>query len=1015
MSQSRGYLDDNPELDAALDRVKEWYHIPALVLVIGFMLWNRVQNYSNYIVDGEVIFSGTDPWYHYRSTMYVVNNWPSTMPFDPWTYFPYGNRSGQFGTLMDQVFGTIALIIGLGSPSDHTVAMVALFAPAVMGALAAIPTYYIGKRLGGRVAGVTAILVLGLSAGTFLQRSVVGVYDHQVAEGLLQVTSVLAVMVAISVAERDKPIYEQFVERDVPALRATVGYSLLAGFVISLYFWTWPPAVLLIGILGVFFLLWLTIEFVRGKSPEHVAIAGAIIMGTVAVLQLAVVKTVAITAVDHSLLQPLLALVVGGGCLFMAWLARYMETEGYDRNLYPVTVGGIIVVGSVLMAILTPDLFSYFIDQILRVVGFTQSPSLTQTSVGEATPFRDPLQTFFEGYGLSLYVAAIGAILVLFQQFTDREASAELFLVVVWAAFILAASFTQRRFAVYLVFPVASLTALTVSRVIGWTDFTLDTDIELYEVLTVGAVAVAIFGTLVLVSPTALAVGGSVGPGTGPAAWSESLEWVDGNTPEEGAYGTGGNGTLDYYGTYQNREDFDYQEGEYGVMSWWDYGHIITVQGERIPNANPFQQGSGTAADFLLAPNESEANAVLEDVDEDDAETRYVATDWQMANTYSTLADGKFFAPIRFTDRDVSESDYWLTVRDRQNPQRYFHVRGQDYYNSTVIRLYQFHGSAREPQPVVIDWELASTQRGQQFRATPSDGPTLRTFDSMEEAEAFVEEDGSARIGGFGAFPNERVPAMEHYRYVGSSETSAYASSDYNRARVTEALFLEPIRVGQVPQNRTDCGEGATTLPVNSQRFCLSDSNAELLSGTHPAWTKIHERVPGATIEGTGPANETVTAAVPMENDVTGETFTYRQQVRTDSEGNFEMTVPYSTTGYDEYGTDAGYTNVSVRANGPYEFTVERNGFAVPLNGTTHVTEGQVVGENETASTVTLTADESIPELNPGDSSTGDSSDDSTTDGGSSGDGSSGDGSTEGTPTGTATPSGAIADPTAAP
>jgi asparagine N-glycosylation enzyme membrane subunit Stt3 len=26
-------------------------------------------------------------------------------------------------------------------------------------------------------------------------------------------------------------------------------------------------------------------------------------------------------------------------------------------------------------------------------------------------------------------------------------------------------------------------------------------------------------------------------------------------------------------------------EYDYGVMSWWDYGHIITYWGHRIPNA----------------------------------------------------------------------------------------------------------------------------------------------------------------------------------------------------------------------------------------------------------------------------------------------------------------------------------------------------------------------------------------------------------------------------------------------
>jgi len=47
------------------------------------------------------------------------------------------------------------------------------------------------------------------------------------------------------------------------------------------------------------------------------------------------------------------------------------------------------------------------------------------------------------------------------------------------------------------------------------------------------------------------------------------------------------------------------------VQSWWDYGHWITTRAERIPNANPFQQNAGAAADYLLAPSEAEAAEVL--------------------------------------------------------------------------------------------------------------------------------------------------------------------------------------------------------------------------------------------------------------------------------------------------------------------------------------------------------------------------------------------------------------------
>ena len=63
--------------------------------------------------------------------------------------------------------------------------------------------------------------------------------------------------------------------------------------------------------------------------------------------------------------------------------------------------------------------------------------------------------------------------------------------------------------------------------------------------------------------------------------WRESLEWMGNNTPETGVN----------YTTIYNPETFQYPPEAYGVMSWWDYGHMITYIAKRIPNANPFQAG----------------------------------------------------------------------------------------------------------------------------------------------------------------------------------------------------------------------------------------------------------------------------------------------------------------------------------------------------------------------------------------------------------------------------------------
>ena len=63
---------------------------------------------------------------------------------------------------------------------------------------------------------------------------------------------------------------------------------------------------------------------------------------------------------------------------------------------------------------------------------------------------------------------------------------------------------------------------------------------------------------------------------------------------------------------------YAYPDAAYGIMSWWDYGHLIETVGHRIPNANPFQQGIGSvttgvagSSPFFLAENESQAEKVL--------------------------------------------------------------------------------------------------------------------------------------------------------------------------------------------------------------------------------------------------------------------------------------------------------------------------------------------------------------------------------------------------------------------
>ncbi|ELZ26383.1 hypothetical protein C474_19584 [Halogeometricum pallidum JCM 14848] len=971
------------------------------------MLWIRLRSYDRFIVDGEVFFSGNDAWYHLRQVNYTVRNWPFTMPFDPWTGFPYGTLAGQFGTLYDQLIATAALILGLGDPSQMLVGKTLLVAPAVFGALTVIPTYLIGRRLGGRIGGLFGAVVLMLLPGTFLRRGLVGFADHNVAEPLFMAFAVFAIMIALTVAAREKPVWELVAQRDGQALRRPTLWAALAGFATGVYMWVWPPGILLVGIVGVYFVLQMVHDHVRGDSPEPVAYVAAVSMLVTSAMMFALIEEPGFGVTGFTLLQPLLSLGVGAGAVVLAALARVWESKDIDESLYPAAVGGLILVAVGLFAVILPDVFGSITHNLLRTVGFSAGAS-TRT-IGEAQPFLSGSVTganaiileygftFFTGVAAVVWLtakplirdggsrkigyaigalAAIGVILLvpaitglvgdaigvdpalvglvivsalIVGAVLQARYEPERLFVLVWLAFITAAAFTQVRFNYYLAVAVAVANAYLIGELVGSSYLGLQSvkrvnDVSGYQVIAVVA-AILLILTPALVVPisvstasgssattsTAWQVGASTSPGE-VLIWEESLEWMNQSTPAEGDFGGAGNADqLDQYGTYEYTEDFKYPEGAYGVMSWWDYGHWITVEGERIPNANPFQQGATEAANFLLAPNESQAQDVLASQSTEGEQTRYVMVDWKMVSPGS-----KFSAPTVFYDaeKNVSQDDFFTTRVYRFNSDgsyagQNFLVRDQRYYDSLMTRLYYYHGSSQSAAPVVVDWEPQTLQNNQTIDRNPrGNASVIRQFNNMSAARQFVERDGTAQVGGIGGYPEEDVPALQHYRLVQASQTSALSSNSYIQLAVGDARAA-----------------GFTVRQISDLQAVLPSDNS---------WVKTFERVPGATVQGSGaPANSTVTASVRMRMPGSNSTFTYTQKAQTNNNGEFTMTLPYSTTGYDEYGPERGYTNVSVRAAGPYTVStgasVNESGYIVRQSANLSVPEGQVNGaENDT-------------------------------------------------------------------
>ena len=199
--------------ESILTQFERWYHVPVLGVLMAFMLVTRLRALENFQVADGVTFRGNDPWYHFRESSYILENFPSTMPFEAWTNYPTGTSADQFGTLFDQIVVGFILLTSFGDPSPEYAGLIMLIAAPVFAVAAVVPAYLIAARFAGRAPALAGIAVLALLSGTFLNYSLVGFYDHHAAEVFFQALGVLAFIAALGVAEREQPVWELVVDR----------------------------------------------------------------------------------------------------------------------------------------------------------------------------------------------------------------------------------------------------------------------------------------------------------------------------------------------------------------------------------------------------------------------------------------------------------------------------------------------------------------------------------------------------------------------------------------------------------------------------------------------------------------------------------------------------------------------------------------------------------------------------------------------------------------------------------
>ncbi len=603
-----------------------------LLAIFALSLYLRtVMPYASVFRDGVVAFASDDAVFHMRLVENTLHNFPHRIFYDVFTQYPFAS-SIHWGPLQSQLIAALSLIAGMGSYNMQTVNTIGAFLPAVFGALVVFPVYFIGKYIYNRSAGLLAALMIAVLPGGFFSRSTLGFTTHHAAEVFFS-TATLALFILAIKAGREKDIKFS----DVHLREKSVMYSILAGLMLATYQITWPGAPIFSMIISIFILIQYIIDDMQGKSTDYLAIAAVPMFLIDLIMVLPYINPAfGFATANYSWFHVAVPLGGMGLPILFSLISREIKRRGYKPYCYPLSLGGFFVLSILLMNIVLPQMYSAMISapNILfevhtggaATVAEVQSTFALPGRVWENFPVTGFLQTD------TWVILFIFVALAYLGYRVARRRKPEDTLLLVWNIAMFLAIDGQVRWTYYFAVNVALMIGYTGSvlseRILkfgGW-EWSVD---KIYlknigsnhifsSVLVILLVLFFAYPSFVVTAigtkdrPPISTWGGGEPSGGGFSEWLNVLNWMRYNTPDPG---------LDYFAIYEQPKNgtYQYPDSAYGVMSWWDYGHIITYWAHRIPNANPFQSGIGGgtqhapgASTFLTAKSEEEASKVLD-------------------------------------------------------------------------------------------------------------------------------------------------------------------------------------------------------------------------------------------------------------------------------------------------------------------------------------------------------------------------------------------------------------------
>lgn len=565
-----------------MDRGKSYELLGVLgAFLLGLLL--RLVPARNALVGGDVLFYGYDSFYHMRRIFYTAENFPTTLWFDSYLNHPWGLEL-LWPPLFDQVVAGAALLFG-GSP--RAIEMAGAFVPPALGSGSILVLYLLAKKLfGARVALLSAVL-LAIDP-KHITRTHFGCADHDVLESLLIFSAIL--LLAYALTERDRRLW----------------FGAAAGVLLAATAYTWLGAPIYMGAILIYATIQVALDLRVRASSRKTVVPLVAAFGTALLLLLPFWDEAWLLPSFFGSLGALAALT------FLYFLSRlFVAKKATWLAFVPaVAISGYLAV-----------ILSYATGTNRQVhllfwegISYFFLGGLTRESIVEAAPIYQVFDLVsLPGLGFAFSLLGLG---VMMRHTWRARLPKDQVLFLVWAIFTLVLTVFQARF-LYL-FSIAG--SILVAHLFFWA-FDRVRDSERADPLAVKALSSILLAILLL--PNVLGLVEVVEDRPQVAGdWLEALDWLEENTAA----------TVGF--------ERPVQAGEYGVLSWWDYGNWILYQSRRPVVANNFQAGATDAARFFLSEDEEGALAITVARD-----ARYIITDEKMI--YEKLP-----AIVRWLDED---------------------------------------------------------------------------------------------------------------------------------------------------------------------------------------------------------------------------------------------------------------------------------------------------------------------------------------------------------------------------